>query len=182
MLHWESTHELNAFRLLDCDPDVTKYSEQPCKILYVMDGIKRIHYPDILVTTDEGKELWEVKPRFKALEPEILERTQFLSRELPKWGYDYKIVHAEDLRRQPLLGNASLLLLFGTPEINDREREEIRREVDESGGLVWSKACSGDYGVKGRENLCSLVLRGMLTFDINAAISPNTRFVVRRGL
>ena len=33
MLHWESIHELNAFRLLDCDPDVTCFSEQPCQIV-----------------------------------------------------------------------------------------------------------------------------------------------------
>src|ERR1039457_2276067 len=47
MMHWESNNELNAFRLLDCDPNVTSYSEQPCRIAYVMDGVERIHFPDI---------------------------------------------------------------------------------------------------------------------------------------
>jgi hypothetical protein len=32
MLQWESINELNAFRLLDCDPGVTVFSEQPCEI------------------------------------------------------------------------------------------------------------------------------------------------------
>ena len=54
MIHWESINELNAFRLLDCDPNVTSYSEQPCQIAYVLDGVERIHYPDILVTTTAG--------------------------------------------------------------------------------------------------------------------------------
>ena len=27
MMHWESSNELNAFRLLDCDPSVTSYGE-----------------------------------------------------------------------------------------------------------------------------------------------------------
>src|ERR1017187_8729138 len=61
MIHWESNNELNAFRLLDCKFDIRSFSEQPCKIVYVMEGVERVHYPDILVATKEGKELWEVK-------------------------------------------------------------------------------------------------------------------------
>ena len=61
MIHWESINELNAFRLLDCDPNVTSYSEQPCQIVYVWGGVERVHYPDILVKTNAGKQLWEVK-------------------------------------------------------------------------------------------------------------------------
>jgi hypothetical protein len=34
MLQWESMNELNAFRLLDCDPRVTVFTEQPCEIVY----------------------------------------------------------------------------------------------------------------------------------------------------
>ena len=34
MLQWESINELNAFRLLDCDPRVTVFTEQPCEIVY----------------------------------------------------------------------------------------------------------------------------------------------------
>jgi hypothetical protein len=37
-----------------------------------MDGVERVHYPDILVTTHQGKQLWEVKPRSNAVEPEVL--------------------------------------------------------------------------------------------------------------
>lgn len=60
MLHWESSNELNAFRLLDCDPDVTTFNEQPCQVVYVVGGVERIHYPDILVATTGGKELWKL--------------------------------------------------------------------------------------------------------------------------
>ena len=55
VFHWESVHELNAFRLLDCNPGVTKYGEQPCAIEYVMDGVERVHYPDILAITTKAK-------------------------------------------------------------------------------------------------------------------------------
>ena len=69
MIHWESINELNAFRLLDCDPSVKSYCEQPCQIRYVLDGVERVHYPDILVTTTAGKQLWEVRVRSNASEP-----------------------------------------------------------------------------------------------------------------
>src|SRR5882757_3729479 len=66
MMHWESANELNAFRLLDCDPNVTSYCEQPCQIRYTLNGVERVHYPDILVTTTAGKQFWEVKLRSNA--------------------------------------------------------------------------------------------------------------------
>jgi hypothetical protein len=181
MMHWESSNELNAFRLLDCDPNVTSYSEQPCQITYVMDGVERIHYPDILVTTTGGIQLWEVKPQSNALEPEVLARAAFLSRVLPRWGYEYRTLLAEDLASQPRLGNANLLLSLGKRAVSDCEWEDVRRTMAEEESLVWSEACAGNYGPKGREILCSLVLRGALSIDMYVPISPITEFVSRKG-
>lgn len=183
MIHWESINELNAFRLLDCDSGVTSYGEQPCQIVYVMDGVESVHYPDILVTTTASKQLWEVKLRSNASEPEVLARAAFLSRALPRCGYEYRTVFGEDLARQPRLNNANLLLSLGKRPVSDCEWEGVRRTVAEHGSLVWSEASSGNYGAKGREILSNLVLRGMLTVDMNSPISPSTVFVAKnRGL
>jgi hypothetical protein len=181
MIHWESINELNAFRLLDCDPDVTSYSEQPCQIVYVIGGVERVHYPDILVTATRGKQLWEVKLRSNASEPEVFARATLLSRVLPIWGYEYRTVFGEDLARQPRLNNANLLLSLGKRAVSDCEWEDVRRTVAERGALVWSEASSGNYGAKGREILSSLVLRGVLTIDMNSPISPATEFVPKKG-
>jgi hypothetical protein len=181
MIHWESINELNAFRLLDCDPNVTSYCEQPCQIVYVLDGVERVHYPDILVTTTGGQQLWEVKLRSNASEPEILARTAFLSCTLPRWGYEYRTVFGEDLARQPRLNNANLLLRLGKRAVNDCEWEGVRRTLAEQGELVWSEATSGNYGAKGREILLSLVLRGVLTIDMDSPISSVTEFVPKNG-
>ena len=181
MIHWESINELNAFRLLDCDPNVKSYCEQPCQIRYVLDGVERVHYPDILVTTTAGKQLWEVRVRSNASEPELLARANFLSHALPRWGYEYRTVFGEDLARQPRLNNANLLLRLGKRAVSDCEWEGVRRTLSEQGGLVWSEAISGNYGTKGREILLSLVLRGVLTIDMNSPISPATEFVAKKG-
>ena len=181
MIHWESLNELNAFRLLDCDPYVVSYSEQPCQIVYVIGGVERVHYPDILVTTAGGKALWEVKLRSSASEPEVLARATFLSRVLPSWGYEYRTVFGEDLARQPRLNNANLLLSLGKRAVSDCEWEDVRRTLAEQGSLVWSETSSGNYGAKGREVLSSLVLRGVLTIDMNSPISPATEFFPKNG-
>lgn len=177
MIQWESENELNAFRLLDCDPAVTSYTEQPCRVFYIVDGRAMSHYPDILVEMEGRKELWEVKPKSHAIEPDVVERSTLLTQELPLWGYAYRIVLAEELALQPLQRNACVLLGFGRCAVTDCEQEFIRRAVAQHGSLLWSDACCGKYGPRGREVLCSLVLKGVLTVDLKLPISPSSRFV-----
>ncbi len=180
MLQWESENELNAFRLLDCDPDVTRFHEQPCRVMYVLDGQARSHYPDILVEKNGQKELWEVKLESEAAESEVVTRTALLVQGLPLWGYKYRVVLAKDLAMQPRLADACFLLGFGRRDVTDCEQEFIRRALLRHGCLLWSDACRGEYGPRGREILCNLVLRGVLTIDLNSPIAPSTRFVARK--
>ena len=180
MLEWESENELNAFRLLDCDPDVMRFHEQPCQVMYVLDGQARSHYPDIFVAKNGQKELWEVKSEPQAEESEVVRRTALLTQELPLWGYAYRVVLAKDLAKQPRQANACILLGFGRRAVTDCERELIRRALSQHGSLLWSDACSGEYGPQGREILCSLALRGVLTIDLNSPIAPSTRFAPRK--
>jgi hypothetical protein len=180
MIQWESENELNAFRLLDCDPDVTCFNEQPCEVMYVLDGKVRSHFPDILVEKKGRKELWEVKPESQAQELDVVTRTALLVQGLPLWGYTYRVVLAKDLAMQPRQGNASFLLGLGRRAVTDCEQEFIRRALARHGSLLWSDACSGEYGPMGRAIFCNLVLRGVLTVDLKLPISPSTRFVARK--
>src|ERR1035437_9794410 len=101
MVQWESENELNAFRLLDCDPDVTRFIEQPCEVMYVLDGKVRSHFPDIFVEKNGRKELWEVKPESRAEKPEFVARTALLTLGLPLGGSTYGVVLAKAFSRQP---------------------------------------------------------------------------------
>jgi hypothetical protein len=180
MVQWESENELNAFRLLDCDPDVTRFHELPCEVMYILDGQARSHYPDILVEKNGRKELWEVKPESQAQERDVVTRTTLLIQGLRSWGYAYRLVLAKDLAMQPRQVNACSLLGFGRRAVTDCEQEFIRRVLTRQESLLWSDACRGEYGPRGREILCSLVLRGVLTIDLSLPISPSTRFVPRK--
>jgi hypothetical protein len=177
MLQWESANELNAFRLLDCDPQVRTFTEQPCEIRYMQDGVVRRHFPDILVEINGSKELWEVKSESEALRTEIASRTELLTEYLPMWGYTYRVVLGHHLARQPNLRNADRLLRFGRDPVTEYEQEFIRLAIKRHGALVWSDACAGTYGSRGREILCHLALNGMLSLDISAEWSAETQFV-----
>jgi hypothetical protein len=181
MLQWESENELNAFRLLDCDPDVTSFNEQPCEILYVLNGQTRSHFPDILVQKSGCKEFWEVKPESKAMEPGVLERTSLMINDLPRWGYSYQVALARDLALQPRQRSVRVLLDFGRRTATGCEREFIRRTFNQRGSVRWGDACRGEFGLYGREILCNLVLRGVLSIDMLMPISQDTRFVARKG-
>jgi hypothetical protein len=189
MLQWESTNELNAFRLLDCDPRVTSFNEQPCEIKYVLDGVTHSHFPDILVEFDGQKHFWEVKPERQALlglreqekDAEIAARTALLAVQLPRYGYAYRIVLGNDLAIQPRLSNAVQLLHFGYGAVSECEQEFIRRALKKYGALVWADVRDGVYGARGREIVCRLTLTGNLTLDMNSVWTPDTRFILGKA-
>lgn len=182
MIQWESVHERNAFRLLDCDPAVRGYNEQPCKIDFQIDGIRQTHYPDILVETCGRKELWEIKTAEDASSPEVLKRTAVLARELPAWGYKYRVMLANDLASQPRLDNAITLLQFGRTPVTLIEREFVRQMLQRVNGLRWGDICGLVYGPRARGIVSRLTLEGSLFVDMHTRIVPATLFKAQKGI
>jgi TnsA endonuclease N terminal len=178
MIQWESINELNAFRLAECMPTVTHYSEQPCEISYFsQDGGEARHYPDLIVTINGLRELWEVKTRADANSNEVRYRTQILTAALPQLGFQYRIKLAEDLARQPRLDNACLLLEFGRGPVTQVERWQFGKLLEKSPTLRWGDACTGLYGPRGREVLCRLTLEGVLSLEMHERLTDATEFM-----
>jgi hypothetical protein len=183
MVQWESRNELYAFRLLDCDPKVTTFHEQPCEIVYRQNGVERRHYPDVYVETTGSKELWEIKPSSKASQDVIAARSTLLRDGLKQYGFIYRVVLDCDLAKQPRLQNVDILLRFGRRPLAEYERERVRQYLRRLGSVCWSDVCQGVYGPKGREIVCRLVLEGALAFDVDCPLSPDTPFTYsQRGI
>ncbi len=181
MLQWESMNELLAFRLLDCDPRVTVFTEQPCEIVYV-DGTEiRRHYPDIYAEIDGGQELWEVKAEREASRNEILTRTELLTSGLQQYGFTYRVLLDHELAKQPRLENTKTLLRYGRRTASDDEREYVRLALKSKGYLSWSEVCEGTFGTHSREIVCRLVLEGVLSFDLDSPLRPSKQFLERRN-
>src|SRR5271166_923716 len=181
MLQWESINELNAFRLLDCDPRVKAFIEQPCEIVYFDGTETRHHYPDIYVEIDSDQELWEVKAECEAAQSEVSTRTELLTSGLRWYGFTYRVVLDHELAKQPRLDNSKTLLRYGRRSAGDNEREYVRLALKRKGRLSWSEVCEGTLGTHSREIVCRLVLEGVLSFDLDSPLDPDTQFLERRN-
>ncbi len=173
---FESTAERNAFRLLDCDPSVLSFIEQPCVIRYWADGTLRTHFPDILVQYRYLKELWEVKTLADAQKDEVSSRTEYMERTLPAQGYAYRLITAESLSDRDRLRNQELLLTYGRAPLSVFARSGMLSLIRETGGITWAQASEAKHLGNGRATLCRLVLEGLLSFDPSSLIGPNTTF------
>lgn len=178
MMQAESSHELNAFQLLDADPQVETFCEQPLTIFYSIGGTVHSHVPDILVRIRgiEIPQLWEIKETKELKDPVLQSRTQYLEQKMPRMGYTYALILAESLESGHLLRNSQRLLRLGKAPVSEATRERVRRMVNETGPLRWGAVEHGQLGAKGLSILSRLALEGYLTFDRRAPISPTTRF------
>lgn len=176
MVQWESPHELNAFRLLDANPAVLAFAEQPAVIVYRLLGETYRHYPDAVVSTVQGSEFWEVKSSAEASGPELIERTRLLAAHLPAMGYQYRMVLGEDLSRNPRLRNVKTMLRYGRRALLLPERETLRQILDRTGYVCWGAATEGLLGRRGRSLLARSFLEGSVVFDVEQPLSASTRF------
>lgn len=174
MLQWESINELHAFRLLEANPIVKSFREQPCEIRYMLDDEERRHYPDILVETSTEKELWEVKPAANAAQPKTVRRTELLTLALSDYGYRYRVILGEDLARRPRMTNIMILLRFGRRAVPDLIKEQVRQLSQRAGNLTWGAVIGGAIAPIDRSHICRMILDGDLFVDIEQPLSHST--------
>jgi len=173
----DSAHEVNAFRLADCDPAVEWYIEQNCEIVYLNEaGEESFHYPDLLLFRNNQYVFWEEKPKRFALQHDVQFRTELLQHELPALGFQYEMKYAEDLLLEPRLAIATQLVRFGRRPWALIDRWQLQQEINRDSPLTWGRACTGELGPFGREVLCRAVLEGILSIDLSVRITRNTCF------
>src|ERR1700759_431623 len=106
---WESKLERDFLYLLEFDPSVISYREQPMRLLYNFDGKLRRYTPDFLVERKHKKQIIEVKPKDKVFKGNNEQRFRIISRIFLSLGYEFKIVTDTHIRTQPRLYNIKLL-------------------------------------------------------------------------
>jgi len=174
MIQWESTNELNAYRLLDANPAALAYHEQPLTITYKLNGEVHKHYPDTMVQWSDSRELWEIKEADDASQPEVAARTRLMEDALPQLGFAYRIVLAEDLAKEPRLSNVLTVLKFGRAPVPELEAEQIRQAFLVGKEITWGAVLAGALGKYGRNHICRLVLEGKLNLDMERPLTTNS--------
>lgn len=174
MVEWESINELNAYRLLDANPNALAFHEQPLTLIFRLNGEEHKHFPDTMVQWGNSRELWEIKPTSEAIRPEYAERTRFLEAALPQLGFGYRLVLAEDLRKEPRLSNVLMILKFGRAPISELAREQFRQTMQAAGHITWGDVLNGVCGQQSRNIACRLILEGILAVDLELPLSAET--------
>lgn len=169
MMQWESEHEANAMRLLDADPKVISFQEQPCEILYQLDGIRHRHYPDLLEINQHSRTLIEVKSTIDANAPDTAKRTAFLQKALPSFGYQYRLMLAEDVGAQPRLDNIKRILKMRCMQLSIFDRENLRVSFLQQPTQLW-----GAFEYTQLTHICHLIVQGMLLIDMTKPIDNKT--------
>lgn len=172
---WESLLERDYIHLLEFDPDVTKYEEQPIRVAYPLEG-RACHYtPDFLVERRDGRRIIvEVKLKIKASTEDF--RLFFLSAApvIHKLGYEFVVVTEEMIRVEPLLENIKILWGYSRVAFFSRHQVLCRkflRENDEASIADLARALS-DKGVT-LPVIYSLVYHGALSADLNLPLDPS---------
>lgn len=178
MVQWESRLELDAFMLYDSQIEVRSLREQPAKITFRFNGEERVHYPDLYVETDQGSGFVEIKEDKEAADPYVKARAEYLSAALTMQGYDYTLLTETEIRREPHLSNAKFLLRHGRRTLPLLEEEHWRRTLTEFGEVRWGAVQDGLMGPEGIQNLCRLVLDGVLAIDLDSVWTDTTPVVL----
>jgi hypothetical protein len=174
MIHWRSVHELNAYRLLDCNPAVIEFSEQPCVISYRLYGHDQEHYPASRVKTANTQTLLEIMTSECAQRPEIADRSRLMKKYLPAHGYDYQVGIAEDVGRQPRLCNVRFLLRYGQGDLSFHQREFSRQLFSVHNALLWKDVLEGRHAPFSMQVALRLVLEGNLYLNLEESFGPLT--------
>jgi hypothetical protein len=128
---WESQIERDYIYLLEIDPDVVAYKEQPFRIKLEMFGSKRSYVPDFLVVRRSGKQIVEVKPVEKVTTEENSLLFPVMREMAAEQRYEYVVVTDGMIRVQPRLNNIKLLFRYARTEIRPQHQLAIIKFVQD---------------------------------------------------
>ncbi len=131
MVHCEGPNERDYVYLLEFDPMVVSYEEQPCRIAYIFDQKKRLYTPDFAVYwRHQQPSLVECKPASKLTDPENLQKWTAARLWCEQHHYTFMLVTDVALReRSSLLSNIKLLAGHGHQRIAPQAKEYLLRTV-----------------------------------------------------
>ena len=120
---WESQIERDYIYLLEFDPDVLFYKEQPFRIRYTYADSQHHYTPDFLVLRKDGrKQLVEVKPEEKMAKDENVLLFHIIFPICQQQGYEFVIVTDKMIRTAPRLENIKFLYRYARTLIHPQHR------------------------------------------------------------
>jgi len=109
MIAFESLIEQDYIFILDFEPEVLAFSEQPIQIEYVWEDRSHHYTPDFLVTRKTGEEIVECKAQKMVNRDENQRKFQAARGWCQNQGWHFRVVTDEEIRAGNRLNNIKLL-------------------------------------------------------------------------
>lgn len=174
---YESLLERDYMYLLDFDPEVTYWHEQPLKIRYVLDGKTHFYTPDLEVDRDAKKQLVEVKSQEQVESGKFDSLFAAATSVSKDEGYEFVIATDQFIRQQPRLDSVKKLWKYArTPILPQHQllcgqflQEKQSAEVELGDLIAFFKS----KGVA-TQVVFALLFWGVLDFDLNQPLDQLT--------
>ena len=175
MIGVESILERDCVILLEVDPRVRAFSEQPCTIEYVIDGKKYKYTPDFAVDRDGQLGFVEVKPQAKATKPKNIRKFEAIRAVFAKNGHSFTVLTEMNIRRQPRLRNAELLLRFGRADLPEEYLDTIVSELRSAGRTSIEALAKRLGGIELIETIYAAISTGRVAADMSQPLGPGSQ-------
>ena len=171
----ESSLEYDLAIILEFEPGVILYQEQPLELQIVMDDKIKTVYPDMMVFQDDGStQIIEVKPAEKAQRPPIMKKFELEHQALESLGYQFKVFTECDIRNGLRLKNSRKILPFRRIPVGPILKESVLS------ALKWRPMPAKEmllliHGLT-FELLFALVAHGVISTDLSVELTPQSLF------
>jgi hypothetical protein len=103
LIGWESILERDAICLVEYDPEVVAYEEQPSEeTYYTPDGMSRRYFPDLRLNYRGGKIVdVEIKPARKLQDFFLAEKYVLIQKRYAQLGRHFRLWTDDEIRAEP---------------------------------------------------------------------------------
>jgi TnsA-like endonuclease N terminal len=167
---YESLLERDFMFLLEIDPDVVSYKEQPTTIRFRAGDDIYTYTPDFLVVRKKTMQIVEVKPAERVKEEKYQTLFQHAREIFRKWGYEFVVVTESVIHKQPLLDNVKLLHKYSRTPISCGDQLEAHNFLAGKDRSTLSEI-SKHFVSKGKPKqvIYALIYFGIVSADLGAA-------------
>lgn len=171
LVPWESQLEFDCLRLLEVDNTVALFSAQPEVLQYELGGDEHRYYPDLRVDYRDGRtEIVEVKFEADAVEPANQARFEVVAEIYKKRGIGFRLMTERDIRREPLLENARLMLEARDLSPSPRLKLQVADSFNKKRPRTLSELeASLSFKPEQRGELYAMALQNFFDIDLTTA-------------
>lgn len=174
---YESLLERDEMYLLDFDPLVIFWREQPLKIRYVLNGKTHFYTPDLEVHRTSTKQLVEVKSQDQVDSGKFDGLFRIATSASQDEEYEFVVVTDQTIRQQPRLDNVKKLWKYARTPILPQHQRLCWQFLQ---GKPFDEVVLGDLIAlfkskgAGAQVVYSMLFWGVLDFDLNQPLDQFT--------